>query len=66
MIINAWYMSSSPERAQLPITAISLALVTFSWFLKDAKNRVHLGIHGRPHMAASGLLYYMVTSVSYN
>ena len=23
----------------------------------DAKNRVHLGIHGRPHMAALGLLH---------
>ena len=25
-------------------------------FHEDAKNRVHHGIHGRPHMAASGLL----------
>ena len=28
----------------------------YSWCLEDDKNRVHLGLHGRPHMAASGLL----------
>ena len=43
----------------------SLLLLSLQhWCLKDAKNRVHLGMHGGPHMAASGLLHH-VTSVSY-
>ena len=40
--------------------------MTVSWCLKDAKNRVHLGIHGRPAPIWLPQACYTVTSVSYN